>query len=81
MRLEKSSAGPVRGAKSVGVSVRRVTYARGVEFIGTMNGAVFSLNVQAQACEAGDQKTPFTARLRVGSQRLTGCAGVRQNPA
>mgnify|MGYP000440950343 FL=1 len=59
------------GAKSVGVSVRRVTYARGVEFIGTMNGAVFSLNVQAQACEAGDQKTPFTARLRVGSQRLT----------
>lgn len=62
------------GAKSVGVSVRRVTYARGVEFIGTMNGAVFSLNVQAQACEAGDQKTPFTARLRVGSQRLTGCA-------
>lgn len=62
------------GAKSVGVSVRRMTYARGVEFIGTMNGVVFSLNVQAQACEMGEQKTPFTARLRVGSQRLTGCA-------
>lgn len=62
------------GAKSVGVTVRRVTYSRGVEFIGTMNGAVFSLNVQAQACQAGDQKTPFTARLRVGSQRLSGCA-------
>ena len=62
------------GAKSVGVSVRRMTYARGVEFIGTMNGSVFSLNIQAAACESGDVKTPFTARLRVGSQRLTGCA-------
>lgn len=62
------------GAKSVGVTVRRMTYARGVEFIGTMNGVVFSLNVQAQACKADGQKTPFTARLRVGSQRLSGCA-------
>ena len=62
------------GAKSVGVTVRRMTYAKGVEFVGTMNGAVFSLNVQAAACEAGEVKTPFTARLRVGSQRLTGCA-------
>lgn len=62
------------GAKSVGVTVRRMTYAKGVEFIGTMNGAVFSLNIQAASCEAGDVKTPFTARLRVGSQRMTGCA-------
>ena len=62
------------GAKSVGVTVRRMTYAKGVEFIGTMNSAVFSLNIQAASCEAGDVKTPFTARLRVGSQRLTGCA-------
>ncbi|WP_374637365.1 hypothetical protein [Paracoccus sp. (in: a-proteobacteria)] len=62
------------GAKSVGVTVRRITYAKGVEFIGTMNGAVFSLNIQAAACEAGDVKTPFTAKLRVGSQRLSGCA-------
>lgn len=62
------------GARSVGVGVRRLTYARGVEFIGTMNGSVFSLNVQAQPCEAGGQKSPFTAKLRVGSQRLSGCA-------
>ncbi len=64
------------GAKSVGVTVRRMTYAKGVEFVGTMNGSVFSLNIQAAACEAGDVKTPFTAKLRVGSQRLTGCAAA-----
>ena len=62
------------GAKSVGVSVRRLTYGRGVEFVGTMNGQVFSLNIQSAECEAGGQRTPFTARLRVGTQRLTGCA-------
>ncbi|MTH77178.1 hypothetical protein [Paracoccus aestuariivivens] len=64
------------GAKSTAVSVRRMTYARGVEFIGTMNGSVFSLNVQAAECQAGDVKTPFTAKLRVGSQRLSGCAAA-----
>lgn len=64
------------GAKSVGVSVRRMTYGKGVEFIGTMNGSVFALNIRAQACEAGGQKAPFTANLRVGSQRLTGCAAA-----
>ncbi|UFS66611.1 MULTISPECIES: hypothetical protein [Paracoccus] len=62
------------GARSVGVTVRRMVYGRGVEFIGTMNGSVFALNIQAAECEAGGQKTPFTARLRVGSQRLSGCA-------
>ena len=62
------------GAKSVGVTVRRMAYGRGVEFIGSMNGSVFALNIQAAECEMGGQKTPFTARLRVGSQRLSGCA-------
>lgn len=62
------------GAKSVGVTVRRMTYASGVEFIGNMNGQIFALNIRAQSCESGDQKTPFTANLRVGSQRLAGCA-------
>ncbi|WP_199260648.1 hypothetical protein [Paracoccus binzhouensis] len=62
------------GAKSVGVTVRRMTYASGVEFIGNMNGQIFALNIRAQSCEIGDRKTPFTASLRVGSQRLAGCA-------
>ncbi|MFT4013809.1 MAG: hypothetical protein QM682_10475 [Paracoccus sp. (in: a-proteobacteria)] len=62
------------GAKSVGVTVRRMVYGRGVEFVGTMNGAVFSLNVRAQECDTGSGKAPFSALLRVGSQRLSGCA-------
>ncbi|CAM3218242.1 hypothetical protein SAMN04488021_101152 [Paracoccus aminovorans] len=71
---DKSAVYERPGAKSVGVSVRRMAYARGAEFIGNMNGQVFALNIRAEACEIGGQKTPFTANLRVGSQRLTGCA-------
>ncbi|MTH64612.1 hypothetical protein [Paracoccus shanxieyensis] len=62
------------GQRSTGVTVRRMTYGRGVEFIGTMNGSVFSLNIRAAECQTGDGTAPFTAQLRVGSQRLTGCA-------
>lgn len=62
------------GQKSVGVTVRRMTYGKGVEFVGNMNGSVFSLNVRAQSCDAGGTTTPFTARLKVGSQSMTGCA-------
>lgn len=62
------------GAKSVGVTVRRMTYGRGVEFVGSMNGQVFSLNIRASECETGSGKAPFSARLKVGSQSMTGCA-------
>ncbi len=62
------------GAKSTAITVRRMTYGRGVEFIGTMNGQVFSLNIRAADCDTGDGKAPFSAALRVGSQRLAGCA-------
>ena len=62
------------GQKSVGVTVRRMTYGKGVEFVGNMNGSVFSLNVRAQSCDAGGTTTPFTARQKVGSQSMTGCA-------
>lgn len=62
------------GQKSLGITVRRMTYAKGVEFVGNMNGSVFSLNIRAERCEAGGASTPFAARLKVGSQTLTGCA-------
>lgn len=62
------------GAKSVGVTVRRMTYGRGVEFVGSMNGQVFSLNIRAAECDTGSGKAPFSARLKVGSQSMTGCA-------
>ncbi|WP_347267488.1 hypothetical protein [Paracoccus sp. (in: a-proteobacteria)] len=64
------------GQKSLGVAVRRMSYARGTEFIGNMNGQVFALNIRAEACETNGGKWPFTATLRVGSQRLTGCAAA-----
>lgn len=63
------------GAKSTAVTVRRITYARGVEFVGVMNGQVFSLNVSSAECAGGGAEMPFSAKLRVGTQRLTGCAG------
>ena len=63
------------GQRSVGVTVRRITYGNGVEFAGVMNGAPFTLNVQANECQAADgKKQPFSARVRAGSQRMTGCA-------
>lgn len=63
------------GQRSVGVTVRRLTYGNGVEFAGVMNGAPFTLNVQATECRTADGKTqPFSARVRAGSQRMTGCA-------
>ena len=65
------------GQRSVGVPVRRITYAQGVEFIGQMNGRTFTVNIRAQECtEAGSrQKQPFTARVSAAGQRLEGCAG------
>lgn len=65
------------GQRSVGVPVRRITYAQGVEFIGQMNGRTFTVNIRAQECtEAGSrQKQPFTARVSAAGQQLEGCAG------
>ncbi|AGT07681.1 hypothetical protein [Paracoccus aminophilus] len=63
------------GQKSVGVTTRRISYARGVEFIGIMSGKPFSLNVQAAECtDAAGAKHPFTARLTASGAKLTGCA-------
>ncbi len=66
-----------QGAKSVGIPVRRMTYSRGVEFVGVMNGRPFSLNVQAGQCtdSMSGEKFPFTARVSANGQRMTGCAG------
>lgn len=72
---DKRAVYEAAGAKSTAVAVRRMTYARGVEFVGTMNGKVFSLNIQATECKAGDSALPFTAKLRTGGKTLTGCAG------
>lgn len=62
------------GQRSVGVPVRRITYARGVEFVGQMSGRAFTVNITAQECTDGSGKQPFSARVSVAGQRLTGCA-------
>ena len=65
------------GQRSVGVSTRRMTYGKGVEFIGVMSGRPFALNIQAGECtDASGAKHPFTARLSTASGKQTGCAAA-----
>lgn len=58
------------GAKAATVAVKRVPYARGVEYIGTLNNQPFSLTIHGDDC--GDQ--PMTAALRANGARFAGCA-------
>lgn len=63
------------GQKSVGVATRRMTYGKGVEFIGVMSGRPFALNIQAAECtDASGAKQPFTARLSTAGGKMNGCA-------
>ncbi|HRO16145.1 MAG TPA: hypothetical protein PLL33_14115, partial [Paracoccus sp. (in: a-proteobacteria)] len=58
------------GAKAANVAVRRIVYARGLEYVGVLNGKPFTLNVSAQSC--GGQ--PLSAVLRANGNRHAGCA-------
>ncbi|MDN3712293.1 hypothetical protein QWZ10_11855 [Paracoccus cavernae] len=65
------------GQKSVGVATRRMTYGKGVEFIGVMSGRPFALNIQAAECtDASGAKQPFTARLSTAGGKMNGCASA-----
>ncbi|WBU62958.1 COG3650 family protein [Paracoccus aerodenitrificans] len=58
------------------ISVNRIVYRQGVEYVGTLNGLPFTLNIRNVACQdsmSGDT-FPMTALLRSGSQRMQGCA-------
>ena len=65
------------GAKSATVPVRRIVYARGVEFVGELNDVVFSLNVTPADCGA----SPLTATLRANRKTFAGCAAPAGTPA
>lgn len=58
------------------ISVNRLVYAKGVEFVGVLGDAPFSLNVRGVACtdSMSGEKFPLSATLRVGSMRAQGCA-------
>lgn len=58
------------GAKAANVTVRRLPYSGGLEYIGTLNGQPFSLKISSTDC--GDQ--PLTAVLRAGGTTYNGCA-------
>ncbi|TKW68628.1 MAG: hypothetical protein DI616_01130 [Paracoccus denitrificans] len=58
------------------VTVRRIVYQQGVEYIGERGGASFSLNIRNVACtdSMSGEKFPMTAVIRNGSLRGQGCA-------
>lgn len=58
------------GAKAANVTVRRIPYSGGVEYIGVLGGQPFVLRVKAQDC--GGQ--PLTATVRASGKTLSGCA-------
>lgn len=62
------------------ISVNRLVFDRGVEYIGVLNDRPFVVNMTATECQdtMADQKYPLTARLTVSGQTQQGCASVAQ---
>ncbi len=58
------------------IAVRRIVYANGVEYIGTLNGQPFSVNINGRDCvdTMSGETFPMSASLRIGSRRNNGCA-------
>lgn len=56
--------------KPANITVRRIPYSGGVEYIGVLGGQPFVLRVNPQDC--GGQ--PLTATVRTGNNTLPGCA-------
>lgn len=62
-------------AKNTTVSLRRIVYAGGVEFVGVLGGSPFTIRVSAGECRTADGgKMPLSAVLRTGSTHMPGCA-------
>ncbi|MBA4492560.1 COG3650 family protein [Paracoccus sp. S1E-3] len=62
--------------KGRNIKVNRLVYAGGVEYIGVLDGAPFSLNINGKDCvdNMSGEKFPMTASLRIGSRTTSGCA-------
>ncbi|MFV0291870.1 MAG: COG3650 family protein [Paracoccus sp. (in: a-proteobacteria)] len=65
------------------VSVNRIVYRQGVEYIGTFGGSPFSLNIRSTTCTdtMSGEKFPMTAQLKIGSKRMQGCASPTSTQA
>lgn len=59
------------GAKPVRISVRRIDFGGGVEFVGSLGGRAFALTVRAADCADG---SPLSATVKYSGKSLAGCA-------
>lgn len=59
------------------VQVNRLAFAKGVEYIGVLNGRPFVVNIRSGACEddMSGEDFPMTATLTVSGRTNRGCAG------
>lgn len=59
------------------VQVSRLTFAQGVEYIGTLNGRPFVLNIRGQDCQdsMSGERFGMSASLTVSGRTTAGCAG------
>lgn len=64
------------GARDATLDMRRIPYARGVEYIGVLNGAPFALTINGDKCRTEGMGKGWTmaARLKVGGRMHQGCA-------
>lgn len=58
------------------ITVRRLTFAQGVEFVGTLDGSAFALTVRGADCvdDMSGEKFPMSATLKIGGRMNNGCA-------
>lgn len=58
------------------ITVRRMTFAQGVEFVGTLDGTAFALTVRGTDCvdDMSGEKFPMSATLKIGGRMNNGCA-------
>lgn len=59
------------------IRVERLTFAKGVEYIGVRGGLPFALNIRGTECRdsMSGERFPMTAVLTTGGKREEGCAG------
>lgn len=64
------------GARDAALDMRRIPYARGVEYIGVLNGQPFALTITGDKCgtEGMGKGWTMAARLKVAGRMHQGCA-------
>ncbi|AUH33862.1 COG3650 family protein [Paracoccus tegillarcae] len=58
------------------INVRRLVFANGVEYVGTLDGSVFALTIRGDDCvdDMSGEAFPMTAVLKIGGRMNNGCA-------